>query len=73
VFAGYGASPPGLHGGDLLEDTLSHVAELGLEDRSQHWYSRLFVRAYAPFGDTAPASVIVGASVGLFHLSKKPR
>jgi hypothetical protein len=73
-FAGYGATPASLHDGDLLPDTTYHVAELGFEDRTKNWYSRLYVRWYVPFGgDWSVPTAIVGASVGFFHLSKLAR
>jgi hypothetical protein len=73
AFAGYGVSPSQLHAGDFGADQHVHVIEAGFEDRTKHWYSRLFVRWYAPFeGDLLGApTAIVGASVGLFRLSKK--
>ena len=73
VFAGYGVSPSSLHAGDFGGDQHIHVVEAGFEDRTKHWYSRLFVRWYAPFdGELLGApTTIVGASVGFFHLSKQ--
>ena len=73
VFAGYGVSPPSLHAGDFAGDQYIHVLEAGIEDRTTRWYSRLFVRWYAPFdGDLMGApTAIVAASVGIFRLSKK--
>jgi hypothetical protein len=51
VFGGYGASLPSFHDGDLMTGTTYHVLELGLEDRTRSWYSRLYVRLYTPFDD----------------------
>jgi len=72
-FVGYGVSPASLHAGDFAGDQNLHVVEAGFEDRTTWMYSRLFVRWYAPFdGDLLGApTAIVGASVGLFHLSKQ--
>jgi hypothetical protein len=74
VFGGYGASLPQFHDGDLMPGTTYHVLELGLEDRTSSWYSRLYVRLYAPLdGNLSAPTAIIGATVGLFHLSKQPR
>jgi hypothetical protein len=75
VFAGYGVSPAALHEGDFARGQHVHVVEAGFEDRTSNWYSRLFVRWYAPFdGDLVGApTTILGASVGLFHLSKQKK
>ena len=72
-FAGYGASFASMHAGDFAGDQNVHVFEAGFEDRTLHMYSRLFVRWYAPFeGDLFGApTAIVGASVGLFAISKQ--
>jgi hypothetical protein len=71
MFGGYGASLPSFHDGDLAPATSYHVLELGFEDRTRSWYSRLYVRLYAPFdGSLSAPTAIVGATVGLFHLSQ---
>ena len=72
AFVGYGASPASFHAGDFVGDQHVHVLEAGFEDRTAWMYSRLFLRWYAPFdGDLFGApTAIIGASVGLFHLSK---
>jgi hypothetical protein len=73
VFGGYGVSLPSFHDGDLIPETTYHVLELGFEDRTRSWYSRLYVRLYAPFdGNLSAPTAIVGATVGFFHLSKQP-